>query len=304
MSIVVNNPSLNNSNFNYIINGDFKIAQLATTASITAGNAVPTASLGYPVLDCWFAYSIGANSTLSQFAENTLSPDRLQLQSNAGTSSVGVGQRIESLDAVNLASKTVTLSFEASHNNLSALTITANRPTTFPDTFGTIASPTKTQIATTTVSVSHSLTRYTWTFSCPQEVGRGLEILFTFGANASAGTFQLANVKLEESSFATTFIPTIYGEELTRCQRYFCRIPENRYGYPSPNATYAGYQHYTFPVIMRIPPAVSRSFTNVNNVSSHNTYLITNYSISDIIYSAGQTNTIWLFSANCFAYIP
>jgi len=230
MGIVINNPSsATGNNRNYIINSDFKVAQAATSATITAGNAIPTASLGYPVLDCWFAYSVGANSTLSQ--EGNLSAKRLKLQTNAGTTAMGIGQRIESVDAVNLATKTVTLSFECSHNNLTSLTITASRPTTSANTFGTIASPTKTEINTTTISITNTLTRYSITFTCPQEVERGLEILFTFGSNASSGTFQLANVKLEEGSSTTTFIPTIYVEELNKCQRYFIKMSDHLYSY-------------------------------------------------------------------------
>jgi hypothetical protein len=230
MGIVINNPSsATRDNRNYIINSDFKVAQAATSATITAGNAIPTASLGYPVLDCWFAYSVGANSTLSQ--EGNLSAKRLQIQTNANTAAMGIGQRIESADAVNLATKTVTLSFECSHSNLTSLTITASRPTTSADTFGTIASPTKTQIATTTISITNASTRFSWSFTCPQEVERGLEVLFTFGSNASSGTFQLANVKLEESSSATSFIPTIYVEELRKCQRYFIRMSDHLYSY-------------------------------------------------------------------------
>jgi hypothetical protein len=217
------------NNRNYIINSDFKVAQANTSASVTAGNSVPTASLGYPVFDCWFVYSVGANSTLSQ--EGNLSAKRLQLQTNAGTTAMGIGQRIESADAGNLATKTVTLSFECSHNNLTSLTITASRPTTSADTFGTIASPTKTQIATTTISITSTSTRYSWSFTCPQEVERGLEVLFTFGSNASSGTFQLANVKLEEGSSATSFIPTIYVEELNKCQRYFIKMSDHLYTY-------------------------------------------------------------------------
>ena len=217
------------NNRNYIINSDFKIAQANTSASVTAGNSVPTASLGYPVFDCWFVYSVGANSTLSQ--EGNLSAKRLQLQTNASTTAMGIGQRIESVDAVNLAIKTVTLSFECSHSNLTSLTITASRPTTSADTFGTIASPTKTQINTTTISITNTLTRYSITFTCPQEVERGLEVLFTFGSNASSGTFQLANVKLEEGSPATSFIPTIYVEELNKCQRYFIKMSDHLYTY-------------------------------------------------------------------------
>jgi hypothetical protein len=291
------------NNHNYIINSDFKIAQANTSATITAGNAIPTASLGYPVLDCWFAYSVGANSTLSQ--EGNLSAKRLQIQTNAGTTAMGIGQRIESVDAVNLATKTVTLSFECSHSNLTSLTITASRPTTSADTFGTIASPTKTQIATTTITITSTSTRFSWSFTCPQEVERGLEVLFTFGSNASSGTFQLANVKLEEGSSTTTFIPTIYAEELNKCQRYFSILPASAYGYPSPSTGgFTFNQLYPLPCVMRIAPVVSRTYSSQFNISSTAPQNITPYFFIDRIISTAGSNTSWQLAATCSAYIP
>ena len=229
-SIALANPS-------HITNSDFKITQATTTpttgVSVTAGNAVPTASLGYPVFDCWFAYCLGTNGTLSQVAQTATAPARLQLATLANSTGAGVGQRIESLNSINLANKTVTLSFSCSHTNLTSLTVTANRPTTNADVFGTIGTPTKTQVAATIISINSTLTRYTWTFTCTADVDKGLEILFTLGSNASAGTFVLANVKLEEGSSATAFIPTDYRTELVKCQRYFRLLSNYFYGYYS-----------------------------------------------------------------------
>jgi hypothetical protein len=222
------------NNRNYIINSDFKVAQATTSVSVTAGNSVPTASLGYPVFDCWFVYCIGGNITqVAQFPEGTNSAKSLRIMTvSSSVTSIGIGQRIEAVDAVNLATKTVTLSFECSHTFLTSLTITASRPTSSANTFGTIASPTKTQIATTTISITSTSTRYSWTFTCPQEVEMGLEILFTLGAaDNTARYFYLANVKLEEGSSATTFIPTIYAEELRKCQRYFIKMSDHLYTY-------------------------------------------------------------------------
>ena len=229
------------ANPSHITNSDFKITQATTTpttgVSVTAGNAVPTASLGYPVFDCWFAYCLGTNGTLSQVAQTATAPARLQLATLANSTGAGVGQRIESLNSINLANKTVTLSFSCSHTNLTSLTVTANRPTTNADVFGTIGTPTKTQVAATNISINSTLTRYTWTFTCTADVDKGLEILFTLGSNASAGTFQLANVRLEEGSSAAAFIPTDYGTELVKCQRYFRNLSNLFYGYYSSNGT-------------------------------------------------------------------
>ena len=208
------------ANPNYLINASFQVAQSATTATITAGTATPTASLGYPVFDSWFCYSVGGNPTLSQVAGSGSTTNRLQLTGAAGVTSVGIGQRIEAINTTALAGKNVTLSFECSNSLLASLTITVNRSTTTVNTFGTIATPTKTQIATTPLTITSTLTRYSYTFTCPAEVNLGLEILFTLGAQTS-GTFILSNVKLEEGSVSTQFIAANFSDELSVCKRYF-----------------------------------------------------------------------------------
>jgi hypothetical protein len=208
------------TNPNYLINSSFQVAQAATSATITAGTARPTASLGYPVVDSWFCYSVGGNPTLAQVTGSNTTANRLQLTGAASITSVGIGQRIEAINTTSLANKTVTLSFECSNSLLTSLTVVANRPTTTANTFGTIATPTKTLINSTNVAINSTLTRYSVTFTCPPEVNRGLEILFVLGAQTS-GTFVLSNVKLEEGSVATTYVSPAFASELRRCQRYF-----------------------------------------------------------------------------------
>ena len=90
------------------------------------------------------------------------------------------------------------------------------------------------------------MTRYFYTFTCPQEVNLGLEILFTLGAQTS-GTFVLSNVKLEEGSVSTPFVSDTI-EELRRCQRYFVSATM----FVGPSSLYA--VTYTFPSTMRTTP--------------------------------------------------
>ena len=218
-SLLYDNSNIT-TNPNYLINSGFQVAQAATSATITAGTATPTASLGYPVVDSWFCYSVGGNPTLAQVVGSNTTANRLQLTGAASITSVGIGQRLEAINTTSLANKTVTLSFECSNSLLTSLTVVANRPTTTPNTFGTIGTPTKTLINSTNVAINSTLTRYSVTFTCPPEVNRGLEILFLLGAQIS-GTFVLSNVKLEEGSVATTYVSSDYPSELRRCRRYY-----------------------------------------------------------------------------------
>jgi hypothetical protein len=282
-SLTYNNIS---SNPNYLINSSFEVAQAATSATITAGTATPTASLGYPVVDSWFCYSVGGNPTLARVTGSDSTANRLQLTGAASITSVGIGQRLEAIDTISLALKTVTLSFECSNSLLTSLTVVANRPTTTANTFGTIGTPTKTLINSTNVTISSTLTRYSITFICPQEVDKGLEILFVLGAQTS-GTFVLANVKLEEGSVSSTYVSSDFASELGRCQRYFvsATMLVGQAG--------AYYTTYTFPSTMRTTPITVGGGAGYNQVTYLNSFGVAHLQTT----SASQAFT---FSA----YIP
>jgi hypothetical protein len=111
------------------------------------------------------------------------------------------------------------LSVNLSNSLLTTVTWTANYATT-ADTFGTLASPTVTQIATGTFTVTSTLTNYSAQISIPAAATTGIEIVFTVGAQTS-GTWVIGNVQLEKSSIATSFDYRPYGTELALCQRYF-----------------------------------------------------------------------------------
>lgn len=206
---------------NRIINGDMSISQRATSATVTAGTARPGASIGYPSLDRWFVYSTGANITAAQVFSN--SQARLQITGAAGVTAIGVGQRIEAINCFDLAGKSATLSVDISNSVLTTVTWRASYANT-SDTFGTIGTPTKTQIATGTFTVNSTLTTYTATFAVPAAATTGIEILFTVGAQTS-GTWIIRKVQLEEGTIATPFERRPFGLELHLCQRYYEQAP-------------------------------------------------------------------------------
>lgn len=203
---------------NRLINGNMYIAQRATSATVTAGTGVPTASTGYPCVDRWFVYSTGANVTAAQVAGSGSNKSLLQITGAASVTAVGVGQRIEQLNSYDLAGQTATLSVNLANSVLTTVTWTASYATT-ADTFGTIGTPTKTQIATGTFTVSSTLTQYTTNISIPAAATTGIEILFTVGAQTS-GTWSIGNVQFEVGSVATPYERQIYSDQLAQCQRY------------------------------------------------------------------------------------
>ena len=302
-SLLYDNSNID-SNPNYLINSAFQVAQAATSATITAGTATPTASLGYPVVDSWFCYSVGGNPTLARITGSDTTANRLQLTGAASITSVGIGQRIEAINTTSLANKTVTLSFECSNSLLTSLTVVANRPTTTANTFGTIGTPTKTLINSTNVAINSTLTRYSITFTCPPEVNRGLEILFLLGAQTS-GTFVLSNVKLEEGSVATTYVSSDFASELVKCLRYFYSLPATSKGFPCPSTGgFAATYNYPFKVTMRSTPIVSPTYSNTSNVTSFGTPIVTPDGFSVQVVGAVFTNTLWFIAATISAYIP
>jgi hypothetical protein len=234
---------------NRLINGNMYIAQRATSATVTAGTAVPTASTGYPCVDRFFVYSTGANVTAAQVAGAGANKNLLQITGAASVTAVGIGQRIEQLNSYDLAGQTCTLSVNIANSLLTTVTWTASYANT-ADTFGTIGTPTKTQIATGTFTVNSTLTQYTANISVPAAATTGIEILFTVGAQIS-GTWQVGNIQFEAGSIATPFERQIYSTQLIQCQRYYQVAQYSVYG---PTGTPANFAKYV--VQVRVTPTI------------------------------------------------
>ena len=211
---------------NRIINGQMQIAQRATSATITAGSTI---AAGYSTVDRFYVYCTGANVTAAQVAGSGATKNNLQITGAASVTAIGVGQRIEQLNSYDMAGSTATLSVNLSNSLLTTVTWTASYATTTADTFGTLASPTVTQIATGTFTVTSTLTNYNAQITIPAAATTGIQIVFTVGAQIS-GTWVIGNVQLEKSSIATSFDYRPYGTELQLCQRYFERLPAGSMG--------------------------------------------------------------------------
>ena len=200
---------------NRIINGDMDTDQRNAGAAQTFTAA---AALAYSV-DRWYGYCTGANVTGQQVAGATAGQFRYRFTGAASVTAIGFGQRIEQLNSAALASSTATLSVDLANSLLTTVTWTAYYATT-ADTFGTLASPTRTQIATGTFTVTSTVTRYSTNISVPAAATTGIEIVFTVGAQIS-GTLTIGNVQLEPGTVATPFERRSYGQELALCQRYY-----------------------------------------------------------------------------------
>ena len=213
---------------NRIINGQMQIAQRATSATITAGSTI---ALGYSTVDRFYVYCTGANVTAAQVAGSGATKNRLQITGAASVTAVGVGQRIEALNSYDMAGSTATLSADlAISATLTTVTWTASYATTTADTFGTLASPTVTQIATGTFTVTSTVTNFSTNITIPAAATTGIQIVFTVGALTAGLTWTVGNVQLEKGSTATSFDYRPIGTELVLCQRYFETIGSDAAG--------------------------------------------------------------------------
>jgi len=243
---------------NRLINGLMMVDQRNAGAAQTITAA---AALAYTV-DRWYAYSTGANVTGQQVAGSTtpsVTQNRYRFTGAASVTAVGFGQRIEQKNCYDMAGSTCTLSADlAISATLTTVTWTAYYATTTADTFGSLAAPTVTQIATGTFTVTSTVTNFTTNISVPAAATTGIQILFTVGALTAGLTWTIGNVQFEKSATATSFDYRPYGTELGLCQRYYYRITSSAtasrlgIGYNQTTTQMNGLNN--FPVTMRTSP--------------------------------------------------
>ena len=242
---------------NRILNGSMIVDQRNAAASQTFTAA---AALAYSV-DRWYAYCTGANVTGQQVAGSGAVQNRYRFTGAASVTAVGFGQRIEQKNSYDLAGSTCTLSADlAISATLTTVTWTAYYATTTADTFGSLASPTVTQISTGTFTVSATVTNFSTNISIPAAATTGIQILFTVGALTAGLTWTIGNVQLEKGSTATSFDYRSYGTELALCQRYY-----ELGGGVTATALGTGGIYTQFP--FKVTKRVSSTVTNTRSVS-------------------------------------
>jgi hypothetical protein len=253
---------------NILINGDFGIDQRRN-----GGNQnINTSSLTYGV-DRWYGFITGGFPVGMRRVAGT-APNQYNLQITGDPSfnntAFVIGQRIEAANSIYLAGKTATLSVSLASSFLTSITWTAYYANT-TDTFGTLASPTRTLIATGTFTINSTLTRYSTNISIPVAATTGIEITFQGGDLVGLRTATFAAVQLEEGSIATPFERRPIGTELALCQRYYCSSVSNSTNYfhssylASPRSDFNEALSVAYPTRMRIVPTLTVSFVNFDN---------------------------------------
>ena len=253
------------TNRNLFINGGFAIDQRgkATSHTVTAG-----AALEYTV-DRWYEFCTGANVTAArtQFSPSAGLPYDVNYQYTfTGATSntlVGFGQRIEALNATSVSGAFCTLS-AVLHSSVSKVVTWTAYYANSSDSFGTLASPTRTQIATgtfTTTTLGASPTssnKFSTYFQVTANQRNGIEIVFTCPSLTAGQTLTIANVQFEQGLTPTPFEQRPIGVELALCQRYYVQDAyTDRFTFFVGGDGYMNSNSYSFPVQMRIAPTIT-----------------------------------------------
>jgi hypothetical protein len=172
-------------NHNRLINSSFVHDQRneGNAKTFTAG-----AALSYCV-DRWYGYCTGANVTGQRIAGAGNSQYRYRFTGAASVTGIGFGQRIKDSNSYDLNGRTTTVGIDLANSLLTTVTWTAYYANT-ANTFGTLASPTRTQIATGTFTVTSTVTRYYAQISNPAAATTGIELVVSVGAQTS-GTWTI-----------------------------------------------------------------------------------------------------------------
>ena len=247
---------------NRLINGNMATDQRNGGGAQTITAA---AALAYTV-DRWYAYCTGANVTGQQIAGTAPSQYAYKFTGATGNTAVGFGQRIEQLNSYDLASGALTISAFMTASTNTTITWYLYTPTTTANTFGTIASPTVTQIATGTFSVTSTRSQFTATIAAATMAGntKGLELRFLAASGLGNGvTWTTELVQIEVGSVATSFERRQYGQELALCQRYFQSWGgSSNYERVAPGffaSTTVCYGYITLQQVMRTTPTMGSS---------------------------------------------
>lgn len=245
---------------NRIINGAMAVDQRNAAASqtFTAG-----AALAYCV-DRWYAFCTGANITGQQIAVSGV--NRYRFTGAASNTGVGFAQRIEARNSRDMAGSTATLSVRLSSSSLTSVGWAAYYANT-ADSFGTLASPTRTLIASGTFTISATESTYSAGISIPSAATTGIELVLTGGALLGSQTLIIGDAQLERGSVATPFDFRPFGAELALCQRYYAG-PEFLQAIVYQQAGLLCRLPFSLAQQMRIAPALTITFQSMDNGSA------------------------------------
>lgn len=260
---------------NKIINGNFDIWQRGTSVAAFTGSNKFAA-------DHWKGSAVGSTIALSQ---QVFTPGQIAVPNGPSffhravvASTAGAGNYaalIHSLEGIELYSGgTYTLSFWAKADSAKSIGLEVQK------NYGSSGTAIENAVSTTSLALTTAWQKFTYTFTVTSNAGKTIAggndcLVFNFwfdcGSNFTArgtigqqsGTFDIAQVQLEQGSVATSFGIRPMGIELSLCQRYYQVI----YGVGLMGVALSATSIYfteTYPVIMRAPGTLSLLKTSIS----------------------------------------
>lgn len=180
---------------NRCINGDFAVDQEYAGASttFTAGAAYKRA------IDMFYAWCTGANVTGQQVTVSGL--NRYRFTGAASNTLVGFLHSMQADNSADMAGGDATFSVKLKSTSLTTVNWAAYYANT-TDTFGTLASPTRTSIASGSFTITSTEARYAATFAVPSGATTGIEIALTTGALTAGNTLDVGEFQPEKGAIA------------------------------------------------------------------------------------------------------
>lgn len=272
---------------NRIINGAMKIDQRNSGAAQTfiAANA-----LAYSV-DRFYGYCTGANITGQQVVLAN-GQNRYRFTGAAGNTGFGFGQRILARDSMDLIGQSVVIQAKLSSTSLTTIGWALYYANT-ADTFGTLASPTRTLISNGNFTISSTEATYSAAVTLSASAYTGLELVLTGAALAGTQTVTIGDVQIAKESAMSPFENhSMFDLEL--CQQFYQKYASVLLGAYNTSG-YHAYYTLTYAVPMRSPPSVTVS--NIANLNTA-TAIAANVSASNLTLSTTAIATGDVFSNN------
>lgn len=222
---------------NRLLNGGFWLNQRAEGNAVTITAA---AALLY-TLDCWYNYSTGANLSVSR-GLSAGGKRRIAITAN-GSATAYLGQRIEAESTRDMAGSVASLQALIS-STVNATVGWEIFYATTENTWGTVAAPTRTSIASGTFSVTSTETLFkSENITMPSGAVTGLEVIFSCAGMVNTQVLTFAEAKLEEGAASTPFETPPIATVLSDCERY-CETTFPRAVAPATMAGVSGSWHF------------------------------------------------------------
>lgn len=199
---------------NRIINGAMKIDQRNAGAPQTFTAA---AALAYSV-DRFYGYCTGANITGQRIAIAN-GQNRYRFTGAASNTGFGFGQRILARDSMDLIGQSVVIQAKLSSTSLTTISWALYYANT-ADTFGTLASPTRTLISSGNFTINSTEATYSAAVTVSASAYTGLELVLTGAALAAGQTVTIGDIQIaQEASISPFENHSMFDLEL--CQQFY-----------------------------------------------------------------------------------